>query len=338
LIINVTKNGLTIFNCGEISKAKDAAGNLLIDYDSTPDDIQNNDKSTPNHDVSDHGENDEDDHDVANTNPNNFDLALRKEIAVRTVVRGQIVPWTITVTNEGTVTASEIILFDYLPSGTLMISKDWYQNPQNPDPRKYYYLMNIKNGRLPAEGLKPGESIQVIVETQVDPTRPSGQVVNRAEIYSASNEFGEPDEDSTPDDVVDNDEGGQVFEDSDQSGSAGPEDPSGLDEDDSDVAGAVLLEIVNSACECLNNASNPDDGQFITTLTLESRTETIWFIRSVNGLFQTSSPAPPAAPVPFNTGSTGFLLTPVISNGAMTVYEMSGIHVDGVGFDCGWEN
>jgi hypothetical protein len=27
-----------------------------------------------NHDVSDHGENDEDDHDVANTNPNNFDL------------------------------------------------------------------------------------------------------------------------------------------------------------------------------------------------------------------------------------------------------------------------
>ncbi|MBK7881805.1 MAG: DUF11 domain-containing protein [Saprospiraceae bacterium] len=338
LIIKAKKNGLTIFNCGEISKAKDAAGNLLIDYDSTPDDIQNNDKSTPNHDVSDHGENDEDDHDIANTNPNNFDLALRKEIAVRTVVRGQIVPWTITITNEGTVTASEIILFDYLPSGTLMISKDWYQNPQNPDPRKYYYLMNIKNGRLPAEGLKPGESIQVIVETQVDPTRPSGQVVNRAEIYSASNEFGEPDEDSTPDDVVDNDEGGQVFEDSDQSGSAGPEDPSGQDEDDSDVAGAILLEIVNSACECLNNASNPDDGQFSTTLTLESRTGEIWFIRSVNGLYHTSSPAPPALPVPFTTGPMGFLLSPVISNGAMTVYEMSGIHVDGVGFDIVLEN
>jgi hypothetical protein len=89
-------------------------------------------------------------------------------------------------------------------------------------------------------------------------------------------------------------------------------DPSGQDEDDSDVAGAILLEIVSSACECLNNASNPDDGQFRTTLTLESRTGDLvykkckWFVSNIKS-------APPAT-VPFSS-PMGFLLSPVISNG-----------------------
>ncbi|MBK9993379.1 MAG: hypothetical protein IPP01_05165 [Saprospiraceae bacterium] len=137
-----------------------------------------------NDNVNDHGEIDEDDHDGSITNPDNFDLALFKEVGVRVVEKGDIVPWTIKIINQGTVTATEIVIVDYLPEGVTMVDPDWKQADVNPTPRKVYLVLNEKNGRLPVGGLKFKDTLLVDIQTRIDLSRKAGPIVNGAEIYS----------------------------------------------------------------------------------------------------------------------------------------------------------
>jgi len=339
LVIKSKRTENSFFNTSEIVYARDSRGNDLIDYDSTPDQDATNDKYTGGHPINDHGITDEDDHDKVETNPGNFDLALIKDVNVRTVQRGQEVPWTITIANQGSVTAKEITIVDYLPSGTTLVSPEWSLSPINPDPNKYFIVLNEKNGRLPQGGLKAGEQVKVKIILKINIDRNPGPIVNRAEIFSAVNDFNEPDEDSTPDDVINNDGGGDIFTDSDGSGSAVPDDGSiPGDEDDADPSGVFLLELVNEECICLNNATTPDNGQFSTFFTLDSRAGEIWFIRSVTGLYNVPSPAPPAAPTPFVTGPAGFILPLMATNGVLSTYGFTGIHIDDIGFSIVLEN
>jgi hypothetical protein len=103
------------------------------------------------------------------------------------------------------------------------------------------------------------------------------------------------------------------------------------------IAGLTHLNVeaqvtVNvDACICLSNQSVPGDGQFQADFTWSGLpTGETWYIvpGEVVGLYHIASPAPPAAPIGFNTGPTGFTLTETSTG----VYEMSGKHIDGQGF------
>ncbi|MBK9270101.1 MAG: DUF11 domain-containing protein [Saprospiraceae bacterium] len=340
LTIKLGSDGVMVPNFAEIIWAEDATGRPLLDYDSTPDNVSDNDLFQENPDLTNHGDVDEDDHDGTDTNPNNFDLTLSKSVNARVVQRGEEIEWVITVTNEGSTIASELVVVDFIPEATTLVStQDWLPSAANPHPRKFYYTFSEKNGRLPQGGLKFGESVQAAIRLKVDDDHAPGPIINRAEIYSATNPFVLDDDDSTADDDPENDGLEDYMAFIQKVGGTNPETGEVLGiEDDADISGVYLLEILNEDCICLNNATTPGNGQFSTILTLESRTGEIWFIREVNGLYHNSSPAPPAAPTPFVTGIGGFILDELSVNGPITVFTMQGYHIDGVGFDIILEN
>ena len=79
-------------------------------------------------------------------------------------------------------------------------------------------------------------------------------------------------------------------------------------------------------CVCLNNATNLTNGQFGEVIVLQSLAGQTWTVQSSNGLFATTSPAPPAAPTPIAAGTQ---LT-VFGNG--TFYRLEARHVDAIGY------
>ena len=94
------------------------------------------------------------------------------------------------------------------------------------------------------------------------------------------------------------------------------------------VAGQV---VDMDACNCLSNQSFPGNGQFRADLTLSGFTPgDTWYIaeNEVSGLYHMASLNPPSNPIAFITGPAGFALTETSPG----VYEMSGKHVDGLGF------
>ncbi|MCC6815156.1 MAG: T9SS type A sorting domain-containing protein [Saprospiraceae bacterium] len=335
LKINDGTAGLQIPNIAEISSIEDLNGVEICDYDSQQDKIPTNDKYDGSR-TDDHGLLDEDDHDQTTTNPKNFDLSLRKFVNKRVAEIEGEVEWTIQIVNQGTLATTEIEVVDYLPESLTILDPQWYKKPGEENSGKYYVNYSVSNGKLGPEGLLPGDTLRIIVLTKLNAKARPGIITNGAEIFKADNTFSEPDEDSVPDDDDTNDPGGNIFDGSDNSVSAGPEEEG--DEDDSDIEGLLYLVIEHSDCFCLNNASTEGDGQFIVDLTLESRNDEEWFIRSVNGLYQASSAPPPASPDPFITGPAGFTLSPITFTGSTTVYGMSGIFVTGEGFDIILEN
>ncbi len=338
LVINlIAKTGTTgtqIPNNVEITSIRDQQGQEMVDYDSNQDEILGNDPYDRSR-VDDHGLLDEDDHDRAITNPLNFDLALIKEVNKRVIEPGSLVDWTITIVNQGTIAATEIGLIDYLHDGMVVAGNGWEEYPGS-NGEKYHKIISVQNGLLGPQGLLPGESVKVTITTRIDDDARPGILVNNAEIYFAHNSFNEPDEDSVPDAVEDNDGIKVVFEDSDLSGSAGPGDPDY--EDDADIAGVLIIRLDHSDCYCLNNASAPGNGQYSVELTLESRKNEVWFIKHVVGLYDPISPAPPAAPIPFVTGPAGVTMTELTTNGSLTVYGLTGIFISDIGFEIILEN
>lgn len=77
-----------------------------------------------------------------------------------------------------------------------------------------------------------------------------------------------------------------------------------------------------SECNCLDNASNDEDGQYAERITVNSDAGETWTIASVDGLFRSDSPAPPAAPLEF---PANFELTEF----APGVYILQAIRVSG---------
>lgn len=337
LIIGQISTADFIPNYSEISKAYDNVGNEAKDYDSSFDGLNNNDKggkprTIADDEINDHGEFDEDDHDGAESNPKNFDLALIKDIDHVIVTRDELLRFNMIIVNQGLVTASEIEIVDYIPEGLLLEDPNWVMGSSGNGIVTAYHLMNETNGRLPQGGLKPGDTLEILINMRVNPNSPAGIIVNRAEISNALNEDLVADEDSEPDSDFLNDAGGVVFENSD--GSSTHFDLEGLDdEDDADPAGIIIVDLERSiACRCLDNATNGDNGQFLDQLSFRSVSGDSWFIFDVNGLYSASSAPPPAAPTPFVTGPGGFLLSEFPLGDGTSVYSMVGIHVERIGY------
>ncbi|MBK9107383.1 MAG: HYR domain-containing protein [Saprospiraceae bacterium] len=330
--------GELIPNYSEIVSAFDNVGNPGDDFDSSPDENDKNDKggvpgTLLDNVTDDHGELDEDDHDGADSNPVNFDLAIIKDIDQVIVSRSQLLTFNIRIYNQGITAAKEIELVDYIPEGLILEDPNWATGVSLNGITKAYFQMNEQNGRLPAGGLLPGDSTIAYIKLRVDPNQAAGIIINRAEIYKATNAVNVSDEDSDPDDDPLNDPGGVVFNDSD--GSSANPDPltSPDDEDDADPAGIIIVDLERTVeCFCLDNAYNGDDGQFYDELEFRSISGDTWFIYQVDGFYHELSMDPPNIPLPFITGPLGYVLDENNLGDGTSIYTIRGVHVEGIGY------
>ncbi|MBK8555621.1 MAG: lamin tail domain-containing protein [Lewinellaceae bacterium] len=87
-----------------------------------------------------------------------------------------------------------------------------------------------------------------------------------------------------------------------------------------------VIEITDP-CVCKNNATTLTNGQFGEMIRIQSLTNQVWTILSVNGFYSAASPAPPSAPIPFLPGAT-FTEMPAGSGD----YFLNGLHVDAIGY------
>ncbi len=58
-----------------------------------------------------------------------------------------------------------------------------------------------------------------------------------------------------------------------------------------------------SECECLNNQTEPGNGQFRDQVMVKSGVGEVWSVASIEGLYKMSSEAPPANPIPIEVGT-----------------------------------
>ncbi|AQG80375.1 hypothetical protein AWR27_14215 [Spirosoma montaniterrae] len=168
--------------------------------------------------------------------PQQFDLALRKTLAngqAASVTPGSSVTFTITVFNQGNVTASNVQITDYIPAGLTLNDPNWTASGNTA-------TLNTPIASLSASG---STTRNIIFTVNSDF---AGSIVNKAEISSST---GGSDKDSTPDTNPTNDAGGKENTDSDNAidgnGTGTPGDGNAnTDEDDEDVA----LITVNAVC------------------------------------------------------------------------------------------
>ena len=145
---------------------------------------------------------------------------------------GETVTFVLTVFNQGTVPAANVIVQDFTPAGL---------TPNGFDPT----AISVP-GVIPVDG-----SVEVELEYTVDGSV-TGEIINVAEIIFAQDDLGNtpPDQDSTPDDIADNDAGGLVDSaaddaiDGDGTGAPGSGDAA-TDEDDSDPENIMVLEFAS---------------------------------------------------------------------------------------------
>jgi uncharacterized repeat protein (TIGR01451 family) len=159
-----------------------------------------------------------------------FDLALRKTLAIDQIVQveaGDTVTYTITVFNQGTVSAYGIQLNDYVPAGMTFdagINPGWIMLGGNP-----WTILNNE--------LQPGDSVKVDIKLIIEATQTDGNLENYAEINTAdddTNSGNNPpvDTDSTPNNIP-GDDGTLVDNEINNNGG---------DEDDHDIA---VIEVLN---------------------------------------------------------------------------------------------
>jgi uncharacterized repeat protein (TIGR01451 family) len=235
--------GLQIVNWAEVSNATDDAGNPQDDIDSDPDGV-NDDTYLQDNEVSGNGNDgeDEDDHDQATISTLSFDLALIKQLApgqAYGVEPGDTVQFVITVFNQGTIPADNIVVTDYLPATLNFIAAlnpDWSLSGGNPTT-----TLSVAQGELPVGGLAPNATVEVTITLVVDnPLPPGTQIVNTAEVTDATDQNGNSvvDMDSEPDAVNDD----VLLQDNEISGDG----LGGEDEDDHDVA-TVITQVFDLA-------------------------------------------------------------------------------------------
>ena len=192
---------MDITNFAEIQSFVDVNGTSRTDVDSTPDNVPSNDG--PSTDDAINNENsDQDDTDgaIVKVNPPQvFDLALRKKLAEgqsSTVARGGLVTFEFEVFNQGSVTAQNVVLTDYLPNSLTLEDDNWFST-------------------LPGQvattvfgPITPGQSVRLTLTARLSATATANATItNRAEISAAQTGTGATaiDGDSTMDNNPGND-------------------------------------------------------------------------------------------------------------------------------------
>jgi len=241
-----------LVNRAEISSADAPNGFTSTDVDSNADNINGNDSggqvNTDNDDEIDEGccsidGDDEDDEDPEDVMVEVFDLALNKVLAPGEddrVYTGQDITFTITVFNQGTVPAQNVVIEDYIPAGLTLNDAAWTQSGSSAS-------FNVPGTINPGAEFTTDITFTVTQNTQ-------GQIINRAEIHAATDDLGTtigdgpgqvPDLDSQPDSNPGNDQGGVVNTNDDDNISEDGREPN-EDEDDADPED-VFVEIFDLA-------------------------------------------------------------------------------------------
>jgi uncharacterized repeat protein (TIGR01451 family) len=249
-------------------------------------------------------------------NIENFDLALRKTASPTNVNPGGLIHFEIEVFNQGSIPAGELTIVDYLPAGITAEDAAWELDPY--DPSKVLYTASIDNGRLPMLGLTGYESVVISLTCRLSEDAPFTYYTNRAEIKAAYDLFGNNlgiyDEDSFPDDDPSNDAGGLVNTPTDDQ----IDDDGSTDEDDADPAQVYVTSVVlTEGCNCLNNATSPDNGEFTDTWVVRAPAGQNWTVLSVNGISDLNPGDPLSEVMGFNGYST---------------FSITGTHLDGQGY------
>ena len=209
----------TAVNFAEITDAEDTDGNHPDDIDSDSDNDSGNDGPVDDDQVNNlFG--DEDDHDPAEIRSEVFDLALVKTLAAgqpSEVNVSDFVDFLITVHNQGTLAATNVVVTDYIPAGMTLADSDWTSESGN---RASTVVTGV---------ILPGGNLSVEITLQVN-ANASGEQVNVAEISEDNSSF--TDADSFPDGTREND---------------GPMEDDNIDnlngdEDDHDPASISVLE------------------------------------------------------------------------------------------------
>lgn len=271
-------------NYAEITAFEDTLGNdrSAFDIDSTPDEMVDNDPGgkpeTPSDDVvngngsgspgdTDPGT-DEDDHDPFKVEI--FDLALQKVLVSEPpYAYGQEVTFAITVYNQGNIIADSVELSDYIPTGF-----DWVASNEPAWSVEDAIAADKDTATtVIADTIQPGGSRTVNISLMLLDAEPD-QYINFAEISMALDTAGNArfdDIDSTPDNDIENDAGGNPGSDSDDvvtgdgSGSPNGTDPA-ADEDDQDPAfiSIPLIDLTKTTTSVLP-ASSGTTGNFDVT-------------------------------------------------------------------------
>ena len=139
------------------------------------------------------------------------DLALKKTINASRqpffAQPGGLVPFCITVFNQGYVATDSIRVIDYLPDpGSTIITPGWIDHYNG----NFCIFLSQANQRLPEGGLKPGDSIKFCFEIRLSPDLRVSELVNICEISEARDTTMVLlyDLDSNSDEVKNNDTGG----------------------------------------------------------------------------------------------------------------------------------
>lgn len=189
----------SLVNFAEIAAATDDQGNPQVDIDSNPDET-NNDLLLLDDDINGDGKNngDEDDHDKAEVVVDPFDMALYKALANgqnMMVEPGDNVTFTISVVNQGAITATNIEVTDYVPAGFTFVAAS--NSPA-------WSFAGGKAKRTISGPIAPGAAASIDIVLRVDNPQASGTVLtNWAEISDAQDLHGvsQPDIDSEADDA-----------------------------------------------------------------------------------------------------------------------------------------
>ncbi len=172
-------NATAYLNYAEITDATDSNGNPVIDIDSDPDNTNGNDSGgVPNTSTDNKIDGappvDEDDHDPALINV--WDLALKKLFTSGSIQYGQNLTYTIWVYNQGTETAKDIVIRDYIPEGYS------YSAASNPGWSGSYPNVNYTI----AGPLVPGDSVAVTIVLKLENTAGGYRKwINYSEIISS---------------------------------------------------------------------------------------------------------------------------------------------------------
>ncbi|MBK7790272.1 MAG: HYR domain-containing protein [Saprospiraceae bacterium] len=313
-----------IVNFAEISTILVNGLSTENDFDSRPDSNDANDAGGTHNSAQDNyilgveGV-EEDDHDPVYLGVRYVDMALILTTETRKVKEGDLVCFDITIYNQGSQSVKEVNVVDYVPYGLKLNTQGWTEINST----------TISKTLTFENGLAPGTSYVENVCFNVGDIKGVYAIENVAEINGAidicGNDVTSKDIDSKADHIKSNDMGGHPQTDTDNIVNGLPS----IDEDDHDPALLINYEVTASACDCLHNATNAVNGQYEQIITVRGPQGMTWYIDQVVNLFSDTSLDPPAAPIPFITGTAGYTLTESVVNATTSDYTFSAIYEDG---------
>ncbi|MBK8668864.1 MAG: DUF11 domain-containing protein [Saprospiraceae bacterium] len=222
-----------------------------------------------------------------------------------------IIVFNLTVKNEGNVPVSRYTLTDYIPANTDLADPSWTASA-NGTAQKTITV----NGNL-----QPGQSYVTQCSLKIhNNVKHPAVIYNTAEIKEMYDQFNRNisnfDIDSTPDDNRENDV---------------VDNQKDLKEDDISTTYVVLgCPAEYEPCSNCRAATTPTNGQFELALKIASKAGENWYVESSVGLYDFSSPFPPADPVVL---PDGFQLTEILhEHDGASYYLLEAIHLDGKGF------